>query len=105
MASLMLATQIIHEICLAAQNKGSGRVELAPKYTLTVNFHMQAMEVVAETRVVLLFIVFIVVGSSRRLRRVLGEASVGVGAVITHCWVSHLSTRRLLLLGLCVVVL
>lgn len=118
MASSVKTTQLIrqfggletayttaHETCLGVQNKVFNWEGVAPKCALTVDFHMQVVKSVAETRVVILAIVIVIVGSDRRFRCILGEASVGVRAVVAYSWASHLSTRRFLLLGRCLIIL
>lgn len=69
-------------------------VDDVPEFS--VDFHVRIVKVVGVRRVILLVVVIIIVATNRRFRRVFGEASVGVRAVIAHFGASCEITRGLL---------
>lgn len=73
--------------------------EMTWKSALPVDFHVRIVEIVAKWRVIIFIVVIIIVARNGGLGRILGIALVRVRAVVAHSWVSHVSTRGLLLLG------
>ena len=73
------------------------RIDDVPEFS--VNFHVRLVEVVTERRVVILVIIVIIIASNRRFGRILSEASVGVGVVVAHSWISHVFRKGLLMSG------